>query len=267
MNSKTKPAPGRDSSDAQAQEKKHPLFWRRGLRRAIGAVVVFLALAVIWRLGDDSRAPIISPVSPPDTVLENVRADEALTSVEQELQQAEEFIPSDSSPPVAAEVEESTEEVQETQQKEPEEDVTNDESSDEPEQNIQKESKDDAQELKEETTPEEAVEEVTPEEVEETPPEKPVEETPPEKAVEEKPVPVSPWEVQIGAFLSEVKARQIAGDLEKHDIMMRIEKVDRNGVFLFRVRATGYQKRAEAEVARQEISELGYKNAQVRDNR
>ncbi len=259
MNSKTKSAPGRDSSDAQAQEKKHPLFWRRGLRRAIGAVVVFLALAVIWRLGDDSRAPIISPVSPPDTVLEDVRADEALTSVEQELQQAEEFIPSDSSPPVAAEVEESTEEVPETQQKEPEEEVTNDESSDEPEQNIQKESKDDTQELKEETPEEEAVEE--------TPPEKAVEETPPEKPEEAPAVPVSPWEVQIGAFLSEVKARQIASDLKKHDITMRIEKVDRNGVFLFRVRATGYQKRAEAEVARQEISELGYKNAQVRDNR
>ena len=259
MNSKTKSAPGRDSSDAQAQEEKRSLFWRRGLRRAVGAVVVFLALAVIWRLGDDSRAPIISPVSPPDTVLENVRADEALTSVEQELQQAEEFIPSDSSPPVAAEVEESTEEAQETQQKEPAEEAPNDESSDEPEQNIQKESQDDTQELKEETREEP---------VEEAPPEEPVEEAPPEKPAEEAPaVPVSPWEVQIGAFLSEVKARQIASDLEKHDITMRIEKVDRNGVFLFRVRASGYQKRAEAEVARQEISELGYKNAQVRDNR
>ena len=250
MNSKTKPAPGRDSSDAQAQEEKRSLFWRRGLRRAVGAVVVFLALAVIWRLGDDSRAPLISPVPPPDTVLENVRADDALTSVEQELQQAEEFIPSNSSPPVAAEVEESTEESPETQQKEPEEEAPNGESSDEPEQNIQEESQDDTQELQEETR-------------EETP-----EEVPSEELAEESPsVPVSPWEVQIGAFLSEIKARQIAADLEKHDIMMRIEKVDRNGVFLFRVRASGYPKRAEAEIARQEISELGYKNAQVRDNR
>ena len=235
MKAKTKTAPESETSDDQGREEKRRLFWRRIMRRAVGGIVVFLALAVIWRLGDDTRAPSISPIPPPETVLEEVRAEESILAAGQELQQAEEFIPSDVPPP-AAEQEVTSETLKEEGQ---EESQVQEESREE----LEEESREESQK---ELESEESLEEET-------------------KVAESEPV--SPWEVQIGAFLQRSKAEQISGNLVKHGIKMRIEKVDRNGVFLFRVRASGYQKRAEAEVARQEIWELGYKNAQVRDNR
>lgn len=86
----------------------------------------------------------------------------------------------------------------------------------------------------------------------------------PDAAAESEP---SPFVVQLGAFSSEERAREMVRDLRKKEFAARIEPVRRGGEQLFRVRVVGLPDRDAANAIRNRLSELGYPDAQAIDNR
>lgn len=73
--------------------------------------------------------------------------------------------------------------------------------------------------------------------------------------------------VQVGAFGQQERAARAVQQIKSAGFEVRIEPVQRGGAELFRVRVVGYDDRAAAEKARQELTRLGYGGAQVIDLR
>lgn len=73
--------------------------------------------------------------------------------------------------------------------------------------------------------------------------------------------------VQIGAFTNPSKAKDMADKLKGGGYTIRISETRRNGVLLHRVRAVGYQTRADAEEAKRNLRASGNVDAQVIDLR
>ena len=76
----------------------------------------------------------------------------------------------------------------------------------------------------------------------------------------------SPFVVQLGAFSSEERAREMVRQLRRQKFQARIEPVQRGGERLYRVRVVGLPDRDSASAIRGRLVELGYAEAQVIDN-
>ena len=79
--------------------------------------------------------------------------------------------------------------------------------------------------------------------------------------------PPSLFVVQIGAFQNSDRAQSSADELQDSGFAARVEKTNRNGVLLYRVRVAGFATRAAAEEAKRNLRALGYDTPQVIDLR
>ena len=225
---------GVEDREEQQARRRH---WRRVRRRFVGAGAVFLLIGLLWQLGDDARAPNISPAPLPEAELSPLEPGAEIQAAEESLAETEEALD--------GEVEtEKTEIFSDTEY-----------------------GTETAEELTENAEPAESAEENAGENAA-----TPAAEPAPvfggaDQNGEAENISPSPFAVQIGSFVEEGRARRAAKKLNDNDFTVIVEEIVREGTLMRRVRAVGYQSRAEAELARQKLTVLGYGNAQIRDTR
>lgn len=263
MNEKTKKTSA-EESEQEAQEARRQ-YWRRVRRRFVGAAAVALLIGLLWQLGGNPRAPKISPAPLPESAWEPLAPAEELADVAEDLDDTDDILNFPEIFPGAEEENLSGGEVDSSSGEETsngeesnaanaaanaapgEEEIPAAEQSVPENENAVADGSDSdsAVEIKTE------IETETETEIE------------PETATDAD----APFVVQIGAFQHNAKARRAEEKLRANNYKVAVEKITIEGVPIVRVRAAGYRTRAEAELARRKLAELGYRNAQVLDTR
>ena len=256
MNKKTVKSSGEDGEELQARL----LHWRRVRRRFVGAVAVFLLIGLLWGLGEDSRAPVISPAAvpetepPPLTPGAEIEAAEAALAEEYALER-EEFEESgggeEDKPADAADSQEPAGAPDGESAAEPGEELTA-----EPDGESAAES---AEESAEESAAEQAEElAAEPAEPAAGTVEKPAAETPEESADIESAIAEGkfpPYAVQVGYFSEQWRARRLALELRETMLTPYVKKFNVGGIWFWRVYAAGYPTQAAAQVAAKKLKE------------
>lgn len=228
-----------DGAEAKEDKQERGLYWRRVRRRTTGIAAVFLLIGMLWQLGDSSRPPQIAPLAPSAEPFSELVPNEKLREVAAELESAEEFSSAPELIP-AADAEEQSEQFSAAA-----------------EENKESESA----ELN--AAPVAESESFAPPALSELSAPPPVADGDGENdfsaAAQE-----SPFAVQVGAFRKKSGALSIARKLRADGYAVKLSNEDES---LFRVRAIGFNTRAEAEMAKREILAAGYAEAAVRDQR
>ena len=231
MNKKTN-----TTENSQTDKQETRFYWQRIRRGVLGGLVIMVAMILLWSIGDSAYTPDIRTVSPPDSDFPAVLPDQRLNEAAKDIQALEKIEIVKTRPKekltVSVTVASSISASQETSQKT----FINKNSENEEANTLQVTAK--ATSVKASITAD-----IDNNNVDEA----------------------SPFMVQIGAFSEQKRARRVEKKLIQNKFKAQVEKIKRDNVFLYRVRAIGYQTRAQAELARQKIVELGYANAQIRD--
>ena len=260
MNKKTVKSSGEDGEELQARL----LHWRRVRRRFVGAAAVFLLIGLLWGLGEDSRAPVISPAAvpeiepPPLTPGAEIEAAEAALAEEYALEREESEESGGDEEDKPADAEDSQEPAGAPDGElaaEPGEELTAEpdgESAAEPDEELTAEP---AEESAEEPAEELAAE---PAEPAAGTVEKPAAETPEESADIESAIAEGkfpPYAVQVGYFSEQWRARRLALELREKMLTPYVKKFNVGGVWFWRVYAAGYPTKAAAQVAAKKLKE------------
>lgn len=234
------------------ERQKHRQLFRR---RIVGAAVVFFATFLLWEVGG---------VLPPQEALKEVPP---LRSVELEPAEIEIDAPDIAAPqPLTREEEENEAFSSDYAMPADAPDIAEEEAAETAAPAAAAEDaaeKDSLMQVVQETQQGAAVEETPPPDSSAAPAEKP---TAPEAAPapETKPAAAAgKYVVQLGAFSRQQNAEKLAADVRKQGFSVQLEEVKQSGKVLWRVRVVNFSTRADAKRARQQLAELGHKEAKV----